>query len=324
VGLAQDVARYAAAAIAPSTRKTYSQGERSYRSFCKTCNWEPLPASDSMLASFAAYMARTVKPGTILCYIAAVRNAHIECGFEDPTGNATLLSRVLKGIKRTHGTAAGTTRLPLTRSLIHCLVDQLGTDTSVHPTDRVMLRSAILLAFHGFLRCAEFVSGDHTPFDPRFDAARDSVAISWLSGQPTLEFRVKRSKTDPFAKGMTIYIGKARPPYCPVAAMIEYLASSSTSADGPLFRHATGAPLTRKFLTTKVRCLLLAAGVSNANSYSGHSFRIGAATTAAACGIPEWQIRAMGRWQSDCVLRYIRSNPSELARIAGALSNAPI
>ena len=39
---------------------------------------------------------------------------------------------------------------------------------------------------------------------------------------------------------------------------------------------------------------------------SSHSFRIGAATTAASAGIPDRTIRTLGRWSSDCYRRYIR------------------
>ena len=49
-------------------------------------------------------------------------------------------------------------------------------------------------------------------------------------------------------------------------------------------------------------------------------FRIGAATSAALCGIPEWTIRAMGRWKSDCVHRYIRTDPATFHRVASRLS----
>ena len=187
-----------------------------------------------------------------------------------------------------------------------------------------MFRAAVLLAFHGFLRCAEFTSGEHTAFDPQFDASRDSVDVTYTDGQPVLQFRVKRSKTDPFAKGMTIYIGRAALPYCPVTAMVEYLATAAPPNDRPLFCLASGTPLTHGCLTTKVRNLLVAAGVPNARNYGGHSFRIGAATSAAACGISEWQIRALGRWQSDCVLRYIRTRPSDLAHLAHRLDSAEI
>ena len=318
------MAQYASLAIAPSTRRAYAHGEKRYRDFCRASRWDPLPANDNMLSSFATVTARYVKPGTVYNYIAVVRNLHLEHGMEDLTAKATLLPRVLKGIKRAHGTTVTKSRLPITGGLMCKLIDQLQVDVSICRLDRLMLKAALLLAFHSFLRCAEFVANEHSSFDPKFDATRDSVSVKYRGRQPSLEFHVKRSKTDPFAKGMTIYIGPAATPYCPVTAMVEYLSYRRSEGTAPLFQRASGVTITRQYLVTKVRGLLIAAGVPRAQEYGGHSFRIGAATSAAACGIPEWQIRALGRWQSDCVLRYIRSNPSDLTYVASVLQSSPI
>ncbi|XP_071144984.1 uncharacterized protein [Mytilus edulis] len=40
--------------------------------------------------------------------------------------------------------------------------------------------------------------------------------------------------------------------------------------------------------------------------YKAHSFRIGAATSAAAKGIPHSVIQGMGRWKSSAFMKYIR------------------
>ena len=56
-----------------------------------------------------------------------------------------------------------------------------------------------------------------------------STHLSWGDlamdnpGQPsTLSVRLKASKTDPFRKGITLYIGKVPSNLCPVAAMLAY------------------------------------------------------------------------------------------------------
>ena len=53
---------------------------------------------------------------------------------------------------------------------------------------------------------------------------------------------------------------------------------------GPLFRFSDGKPLTRSRLVAKLKESIQTAGV-NCAPYSGHSFRSGAATTAARQGI---------------------------------------
>ena len=52
---------------------------------------------------------------------------------------------------------------------------------------------------------------------------------------------------------------------------------------GPFFRLKRGAPLSREVLVRKVREALQSSGVQ-VGRYSGHSFRIGEETTAAAVG----------------------------------------
>ena len=60
------------------------------------------------------------------------------------------------------------------------------------------------------------------------------------------------------------------------------------------------------------------AGIKN---MSTHSFRIGAATTAAAAGYPKWAIQTLGRWSSDCYKTYIRIPESTTNSLSQALAN---
>ena len=41
-------------------------------------------------------------------------------------------------------------------------------------------------------------------------------------------------------------------------------------------------------------------------AYSGHSFRIGAATMAAQAGLPAYMIKMLGQWTSDAYQIYVR------------------
>ena len=68
-----------------------------------------------------------------------------------------------------------------------------------------------------------------------------------------------------------------------------------------------------------VRKALMAAGLEAVN-YAGHSFRIGAATTAAQCGLPESTIKLLGRWQSSAYMLYIKTPRETLSNVAKVLA----
>ena len=59
-------------------------------------------------------------------------------------------------------------------------------------------------------------------------------------------------------------------------------------------------------VVSAVRVALEQAGV-DATQYTGHSFRIGAATTAAAVGLQDSVVKLLGRWESTAYQRYIQT-----------------
>ena len=130
------------------------------------------------------------------------------------------------------------------------------------------------------------------------------MAVDSPDNPTVLSVRLKASKTDPFQKGITLYIGRVSSDLCPVSAILAYL-SSRGKKNGPLFLFTDGRPLTRQLFVTAVRDALRRVEV-NAGCYAGHSFRIGAATTAAARGLEDSTIQTLGRWKSLAYLEYIR------------------
>jgi len=62
--------------------------------------------------------------------------------------------------------------------------------------------------------------------------------------------------------------------------------------------------MTKDYFVTAVRAALSEAGFDDRN-YAGHSFRIGATTTAAQQGLQDSLIKTLGRWQSSAYTRYV-------------------
>lgn len=83
---------------------------------------------------------------------------------------------------------------------------------------------------------------------------------------------------------------------------------------GPFFTFSDGKPLTLEHFVTAVRRALAAAGV-NSSCFAGHSFRIGAATTAAQQGVQDSITKTMGRWESSAYTHTPRETLCSITRI---------
>ena len=103
---------------------------------------------------------------------------------------------------------------------------------------------------------------------------------------------IKQSKTDPFHKGMHIYLGTTDSSVCSMVGVLPYLALRGTQ-DGPLFITEYGEGLTRQIFSASLD-LLLAKLQLSPNYYNSHSFCIGAATSAAQANIPDSYIKMFG------------------------------
>ena len=280
---------------------------------CSAAGHTPVPADEDTLCHFAATLAvEGLRHRTIKSYMAGVRHLHISEGHGDPfSAGLHRLHYVLRGVKRAEGMSgvAKRERRPITPDLLHKI--KVVWDPRAHEDDVVMLWAACCLAYFGFMRVGELT----VPSDDGYDA---SCHLSWgdvTVDDPTrpsrMEVRIKASKTDPFRRGISIFIGRVSSDLCPVSAMLAYMVVRGKIA-GPLFRFSDGKPLTRQRLVTAVKDALVKAGVEP-GQYSGHSFRIGAATTAAARGPEDSTVRTLGRWKSLAYLEYIKIPRAQLA-----------
>ena len=109
-------------------------------------------------------------------------------------------------------------------------------------------------------------------------------------------------------------MGRTGNELCPVAATLAYMVQRGPGP-GPLFKFQDGKPLTRQRFVARVHEALTSAGVDS-SAYSGHSFRSGAATTAAKCGVSDAVIKMLGRWKSSAYQLYIKTPRDQLAKIS--------
>ena len=101
----------------------------------------------------------------------------------------------------------------------------------------------------------------------------------------------------------------------------KYLSTRSFNSTSPLYVFQSGNYLTKAKVTSIHRTIFRPLGMPT-ELYSSHSFRIGAATTAAEAGLPPWLIQTLGRWSSNCFTLYIRTPPSVLQKVPSLLTSS--
>ena len=116
-----------------------------------------------------------------------------------------------------------------------------------------------------------------------------------------VQVHLKKSMCDQFGQGMGVVMGKTSQVLCPVSALMDYMEARSARA-GAFFLDENGVVITKARFVQEFRRILTTAGFP-ADSYARHSFRIGAATTAAAAGVEDATIKTLDRWQSAAFLQ---------------------
>ena len=312
--------RYFLHGLAESTRKTYNSAKRRYAEFAAKHGFQPLPASEHQLCQFVSYLAEgKLCHSTIKCYLSAVRQMHVAEGYGDPRmSSMARLEQVLRGIKSLQARTRGRSlpRLPITPDL---LLKMKGVWQKRGTTwDNTMLWAAVTLCFFGFFRSGEITVPTTSAFDEGAHLTFRDVTVDSVEHPQVLRVRLKASKTDPFRVGINVFVGRTDKG---VSAVLAYMAVRGPGP-GPLFQFQDGRFLTRARLVTEVKEAISAGGVDS-SPYSGHSFRSGAATTAARQGIAEATIQKLGRWKSSAYQLYIKTPRQELAAVSQRLAGNP-
>lgn len=304
--------------LAPSSKRVYKSAKDRFISFCQKFNFNPLPVTETLLCQYVSYLAEeNIMHSTIKVYLSAIRHLHIENHMPDPhIASMARLEQVVKGVKRDQARKLPNqrTRLPITADLMRQMKSVLMKNCK--DEDNIMLWAAMSLCFFGF---GEMTLESESSFDPGANLCYSDIAIDDPAKPTILKVRIKASKTDPFRKGVDVYLGRTDKDLCPLEAILPYLAIRSDK-QGFLFQFKDGRPLTKDRFVSKVRELLQQSGV-DPKKYAGHSFRIGAATTASRQGVSEATIKMLGRWESSAYLRYIKTPRGQLASISSRLSN---
>ena len=294
-------------AVSTSTLNQYKNGFKIFKRFMimSGFNWENnCPTiNENNILQFVSYchFNLNIKSTTIKQYLCAVRFHYIVYDQDNLFTNDIKLVRVetmLKGIKKSEITTVKK-RLPLTNNIIKDIVVILRKGYFKSNIDQLM-EAACVVAFVGFLRCGEFTVLQK--FCPESNICCEDIIF--LEDRAVLKLRA--SKTDIFRRGVDINLFQSNSDICPVASLKRYISSRIPLVPKePFFIMSNNQALSRTFFLDSLKSLLRALGF-NADLYNGHSFRIGAATSAAGI-VEDHMIQTLGRWSSLCYTRYIQT-----------------
>ncbi|XP_071099006.1 integrase/recombinase xerD homolog, partial [Haliotis cracherodii] len=295
--LRQEAGRLLQQSLSTNTWATYQTGINALHQFRSAHQLQEVwPVPLDQVVNFIAYLSVTHhSPNTVKTYIAALSSHHKFHGLTDCT-NHFLIGKIVTGLHKSAGRPD--TRKPITADLLQVVTNNLPHVCSSAYEAR-LFKAVYCTAFFGFFRVSELV---------QTGPSKTGCAIQNLSfsGNPQqLSIHLPHSKSDQYRMGTTVTMSPIPGnPLCPVVAIKHYL-EARPSGPQHAFVHFDHSPVTRYQFQALLKKALAHSNINTA-CYSSHSFRIGAATSAAMNGVPEHLIQQYGRWKSDCYNAYIR------------------
>lgn len=304
-------------AFAVSSLRAYFPAFQQYVAFCLNAGlaWSLiLPPEASVVVAYATSMfccGRT--EGTARKAISSLCSIVSALGYSTAGVRCRQLELLLKRYRQLRPSVRRAIRHPCTLPLLRLLLPHTRSVAGAANVAALTLRALLLCLFFGFFRPGELLDCGPDANDPPL---RDAITFSGTYAT----LHLLASKTDLFRLGCDVHLPRLDGPLCPFSALFESMAHAfSTLPFSPLFQDALGNAVTYSSFASMLASLVSAAGLSRFH-ITPHSFRIGAATTAAACGIPDSALKALGRWQSVSYQVYARYTPEHLRQIALQIS----
>lgn len=245
--------------------------------FCFSFQISVFPILISTVCSFLVFNFenRNLKISSIRRLLAGIQfyakyhNPNFQSLFSEPS-----IRLLLKGLAKSSSKITDK-RLPITLPLLRRLIISVRNGLFSSYLN-ILLEAVFLSAFYGFMRPGEFTSESN-----KFDPARGISFSDLRFGPKSFTLFLKHSKTDAQGSGVTLTLSKLDNNFCPFTAMVKFLKiRPRTPKHAPLFILPNGAPLSKACFRTHLTTVIKSCSLSP-SLYTGHSFRIGAATAAA-------------------------------------------
>lgn len=302
--------------LSPKTRQGYASAIGSFTLFCAFKGIKPWPASELALAEWITGRIRgsnmpkqdQIKPNTVQSYLSALKSYHTDHHLPSHAFSSPRIDRILSGARFLYPHVKKE-RLPITKDILEKI-------TSITPNsiEELNIDTAFKVAWAGFLRMGEFTYTSAEIQTRTFvDTKLTRSDITFSDEDQHAILRLKRSKTDLNHTGVEIILAATHDATCPVTALRTLFTRDPQPQTAPLFR-LTGrsTAFSRKPVLDILQNRLRQHDIATSKSYTGHSFRKGAAQHASDNGMLEQHIQKLGRWTSKAFQLYFETSVSSL------------
>ena len=269
-----------------NTRRAYNQAWRRFVAWMKARgHGHPLPATPDLAAAFLAELAEEGKSvATLRLTKSALAKVHRSSGHPDPTDNEGV-KRVMAGLARDNAKPQRQAK-PLTSDALAAVKATAKTPRQ-HQGRARRGESARDAERHGRVDIA-LLSVLRDGLLRRSEAAELRWGDVELQEDGTALLHVRRSKTDPEAEGVVLYIGQEA-----ALALQSIIPEDAAVVDpaAPVFG------LSASQIGRRVTAAAKAAGLGE--GFTGHSDHVGMAQDLAASGVELPELMTAGRWKSS-------------------------
>ena len=292
-----------------SSKTSYKSKFNIFKKFLQEYKLTIYNVDESTLIAFVVYRANNnITYATIKHDLFAIQSSLFDWNVKIYVSSMQVLEKVMHGIKRTQNVKSKKAeKLPITLDILEKMFEHLPSKTDVYTQ---IYRSAFSIALFAMLRCGEFTNTSqqtvmrirHITFQQNGNKENYAMKIF-----------LPASKTDIFRQGVTLTIpcNCEQCKICPVHETLRLIElykkhSLPCKPECPLFQFPNGNILNRNDVRKMLKFLCNEINVKE-ESFSGHSFRKGGATSLALNKAPDWVIQLLGRWKSSSYKRYIKT-----------------
>ena len=294
--------------------RTYRAGWKKYPDFSASFALSPKPITLEKVTLFIAYAGtQGLAASTIEVYLAGLFRLLADPTHSVPTFHTPYTNLIIRGIRRVNAARTHSQIwLLITTGIMLKIKASLAQEP--HSFENRLVWAAACMGFFGFLRCSEFMAPDNAPFDPRVHLC--VADLHYIHS----DLHHHRGPHQGLKDEPAPYRYNNRPGGYQSRALPCRRNLGLPSSSGALFMNGDEIPMHRRQFVSKIQHALHLAGV-NERHFNGHSFRIGAATSASQAGVPETTIKLLGRWSSMAYQQYIRPSLPELAAVSREIAH---